>query len=83
MLPRTRSGACLALQWPFAPPSTSTAATIRPRRRREWLGAKEIGEMGCLDAGQSGERIHAVGFAGGVTVGELWLAGATPCSTCV
>jgi hypothetical protein len=55
-------------------------ATIRPRRCRAWLGAVEIGEMGCLDAGQGGERSHAVGFFGGVTGGEETSAGALPCS---
>jgi hypothetical protein len=47
-------------------------------RRLAWLGAVEIGEMGCLDAGQGGEHSHAVGFAGGVTGGEETPAGAPP-----
>jgi hypothetical protein len=76
MLPETRRCACLALRWSFALPTTSTAAAIRPRWRRAWLGAVEIGEMGCLDAGQGGERSHAIGFAGGVTGGEETPAGA-------
>jgi hypothetical protein len=78
MLPENRSCACLALRWPFPPPLTSTAAAIRPCQHRAWLGAVEIGEMGCLHAGQGGEHSHAVGFTGGVTGGEETLAKAIP-----